>query len=291
MQRSFVLAYAAFALVCVLLFGFIKFPYDALKAWLADSLARATATQVTIHSLGPSFLPPGLKITGLELTTRDAARRPLLKLPKAVIWPALLSLLQGRMGASLAGEVYGGQVKATATSGSAFDTSQVVTTLELDRLKLEAIPDLAQQLLLQSLTGELSGSLDLTAPADGKAPPKAAGRLRLTGVMAGSIMPFIKDQKLDVGQIDGLLNLESNVLKASEIKFKSKSLEGEVAGTVNLAGPAPVLDLSGTWRLEPAALDMAKLPNEQLRDLLRQRKPLPLRITGQPGGNLQATFF
>lgn len=286
MQRtvSLTLAYVLFALACLGLFTLWLFPYENFKAWLAEKAQAASGLNVSITELGPAYLPPGFVLTGTTLAAKGANSPVLLQLPELKASLALVPLLTAKLGAALSGSLYDGEITLTAASGALFDFKTPELTVNLEDVRLDQNPALSGLVGVQSLTGSLSGDLGLSREGD-PGEFQGAGSIRAKDLAIGIALPFLRDDRLDLGSGEATFSVKGPVITLGECRLKSKTFEAELKGTITvLPGQKSVtFDLAGTWRIDPAAVDMAKLPSDSLREQLRQRKQLPLRITGQPG--------
>jgi hypothetical protein len=114
---------------------------------------------------------------------------------------------------------------------------------------------------------------------------QGAGAIRGRDLAIGIALPFLRENRLDLGAGEMTFSVKGLVITLDDCKLKSKTFETELKGTITVlpGQKSAAFDLIGTWRIDPTAVDMAKLPSNSLREQLRQRKQMPLRITGQLG--------
>lgn len=286
MQRtvSLSLAYVLFAVICLGLFALWLFPYDTFKAWLTEKAQTASGLTVRIAELGPAYLPPGFVLDGIVIADTAGSKQPLLQLPELKAGLALLPLLTAKLGATLSGSLYDGEFALTAASGTLFDFKTPVLALNLEDVRLDQNPALAGFLGVQSLTGSIGADLDMHR-ADDVDEFQGTGAVRGKDLAIGINLPFLRDNRLDLGNGEMTFTVKGLVVTLDACRLKSKTFETELKGTVTIlpGQKSATFDLVGTWRIDPAAVDMDKLPGDALRDQLRQRKQMPLRITGQLG--------
>jgi type II secretion system protein N len=225
------LAYPAFYLFCLALFGYLKFPYNRLKDRVVAEFDKHAkpGQRLEIGKLS-SYWFSGIEVSGVKLHlpaeeapaagfpgaadfsggSSSSTKDSVLAIDEAHARVRLLPLLIGRVRLDFWASAFGGELKGTAPVGSAKGNVE----FELDHVDISKVEPLAQAIGGIPIKGIATGKLELEAP-DGKF-NKANGTFDLT----------ISDVVVSDGKtkIAGLLELPP--AKLGEIVLKSEAKDG-----------------------------------------------------------------
>jgi type II secretion system protein N len=250
--------YPAFYFFCLLVFGYLTFPFDRLKERLLSEIAKQSkgkgAPVVTIEKLDSYWLS-GVQVSGTRITfaaddssskagfgsmgggfgmgavKSEPAKDSTIEIKEAHARARLLPLIIGRVQLDFWASVFGGEVQGTAPAGASKGD---------DEVKLSEIEPL-QNLLGIPIDGKVSGALSLT-PTDGKF-SKASGKLdfsiknivvsdgktKIQGLLA--IPPAKVDEIAIAGEAD------KGVLKITKLSAGGPDLELDGDGKINVRDP------------------------------------------------------
>ncbi|EYF02914.1 type II secretion system protein GspN [Chondromyces apiculatus] len=261
------LAYPAFYLLCLFMFGYLTFPYDRLKDRLIAEFDRtqskrggAAAQKLEIDELDSYWftgvevkgarliMPPADGATGRSTTTASAGagsadakatgpKPTVIEIDEAHARVRLLPLLLGRVRVDFWASVFGGEVQGVAPVGKTDGAIEV----EMENLDLSKIEPLGEAIGGIPLRGTVSGKLELEAP-EGKF-NKADGLLELTGseVMAGDgktkIKGLIELPTARLGDLTISAEAKEGVLKITKLSAGGPDIELEGDGKVNVREP------------------------------------------------------
>jgi type II secretion system protein N len=294
------LAYPAFYLFCLGLFGYLTFPYDRLKDRLIAEFDRAQQkrgsgppqrleidhldaywfTGVEVNGARLILPPPAessLKASAAAFTSGDAAKdgppKPsVIDISEGHARLKLLPLLLGRVRISFWANVFGGDIDGTIPVGkSSGDVHIEVSNVELG--KVEPLVDM----LGLPLAGTVSAMLDLSAP-EGKF-NKANGELELTA----------KDVSVGDGKtkIQGLIALPE--AKLGELSLSAEAKDG-VLKVTKMAAAGMDVELAGDGKVnmrEPWNSSIADLyVRFKFTDAYRTKNDLTKSLLGAPGSTL-----
>lgn len=160
-----IIIYPIFALVTLVLFSFLLFPFDSVKVWLARELEAGLGGgyQMTIGTVGPSLLS-GITLRDVEIRPRGPTVLALqtiapLKVSKARLKFALPPLLSGTTEVSF--DLRGGDGRGKATGFYSLKKGGFALKIRLDHTDASILP-----LLIQKSGIALSGTLDGTVQID-----------------------------------------------------------------------------------------------------------------------------
>lgn len=282
------LAFPAFYVFCLGLFGYLTFPYGRLKdRVIAEFEKRGKPGQrLEIGKLG-SYWFTGVELTNVKLhlpSSEPAATFPphpeeaggkesVIVVDEAHVRVRILPLLIGRVRVDFWAAAMGGEIKGTAPVGTAKGDFEV--TLEhVDIAKIEPLMQAAGGVPMR---GSVTGKLALNAP-DGKF-NKANGTLELT----------VADLAVSDGKtkIQGMIELP--VAKGGDLVLSAEAKDGvlkinKLAATgtdIELVGDGKIT-LKEPWGDAPADLYL----RFKFTDAYRGKSGLTKSLLGEPGSTL-----
>lgn len=264
------LAYPAFYLFCLFLFGYLTFPYDRLKHRLIaefdqmQSKRGGQAQKLEIDELDSYWLtgvelkgarlilpPEGGGVGGVSkmnigavLGTKDAKdakdegpKPAVIEIDEAHARVKILPLLIGRVRVNFWASVFGGEVQGTAPVGKSGGTVEVEMK-DLDMAKVQPLQELIEGVPIR---GILSGRLELEAP-EGKF-NKANGSLEVTATDVAvldakkKIMGLVSLPAAKLGELSLSAEAKDGVLKVTKLSCTGPDIELEGDGKVNVREP------------------------------------------------------
>jgi type II secretion system protein N len=296
------LAYPAFYLFCLGVFGYLTFPYDRLKDRLIAEFERAqskkasTQTQKLEIDKLTSYWFTGVEVSGARLILppeqgarrgagallgagggakdkADAPKPSVIEIEEGHVRVRLLPLLIGRVRLDFSARVFGGEVEGVVPVGKSGGKVEV----EVSNVDLSKVEPLAEALGGIPLSGTVSAKLTLEAPG-GKF-NKADGSLELT--LADLV---VSDGKT---KIQGLIELPP--ARLGELTLSAEAKEG-VLKVTKLSAPGPDIELEGDGKInvrEPWNNSIADLyVRFKFADGYRTKTPETKSLLGDPAANL-----
>jgi type II secretion system protein N len=293
-----ILAYPAFYIFCLFLFGYCSFPYDRLKDRLIAEYAlsqqakskTATPNRLEIDEVDSYWLS-GLEMEGVRLIMPPADETPsfgakvddskpakdtVIEVGEAHARVRILPLLIGRVKIDFWAKAFGGEVSGMVPVGATSGPVEV----ELEEVDLGQVPVLTAMVGLP-LKGIANGTLELEA-TEGKF-NKANGALDLT----------VKD--VSVG--DGVTKVKGAVAlpeaKLGDLIITAEAKDG-VLKVTKFAAPGPDIELVGDGKVavrEPWNDSNADLYLRfKFSDAYRSKNDVTKSLLGVPGSTAPALF-
>ncbi len=287
------LPYPAFYLLCLLLFGYVTFPFDRLKDRILSEIGKQTkgvkdAPVVTMEHIDSYWLT-GVELEGIKVRLpadnspaakagfgfasprTEPEKDSIIDVKEAHARARLLPLLIGRVQMDFWASVFGGEVSGTAPAGA----SKGDVELKIEDCKLSDVEPL-QNLLGVPIDGKVNGALSLS-PVDGKL-GKATGKIDL------SIKNIVfSDGKTKFG---GMLAIPA--AKVDEIVLSGEADKG-VMKITKLAANGPDLELDGDGKvtlresLGESTIDL--YVKFRFTDAYRGKDGTTKSILGEPGSS------
>ncbi|MFO0759907.1 MAG: type II secretion system protein GspN [Byssovorax sp.] len=291
------LAYPAFYIACLGIFGYLTFPADKLKDRIIAEFDRTakpgqrleidrlstywlsgvalSGVKITLPPDEPS--PPPFGGTGydgdpIKPTPAAAPKDSVITIDEAHARVRLLPLLLGRVRVDFWASVLGGEIKGTVPIGSGGGDVSV----ELDQVEIGKIEPLAQAVGLP-IKGVATGKLEISA-VDGKF-SKANGGLDLSisdivvGDGKSKIMGLLELPAAKLGTLTLNAEAKEGVLKIT--KLTATGVDLELAGDGRIAMREPATDSNLDLYLKFKFTDAYRGKNDTTKSLL-----------GEPGAAL-----
>jgi type II secretion system protein N len=229
------LGYAGFALLCLLIFAVLFFPYRSLELRLEQELAKSTGLNVAIDELQYGF-PFGLAFDSLALTPRQAATPVSIRITEGRLSLNPLSLAANRLKAELHGHVLDGTLRLVTRSRAVgphlparLETDwDAVDLSQLDRV-WDRIPE------INAVQGRSSGHSSLTVDGRQLSALDGAGEIELSQAAAELTLPGV--DAVNLKNVAGKANwkLEQGELRINRCDLQGRGVQGELHGTVGLS--------------------------------------------------------
>ncbi|MBK8251655.1 MAG: type II secretion system protein GspN [Polyangiaceae bacterium] len=259
--------YPAFYFFCLVIFGYITFPFNSIKDRILGEIAKSSkgknAPTVTIDQLDSYWLS-GVEAEGIKIripadpatqgfgalasgpaygfgggSTGGASVPPkdsVIVVQEAHARARILPLLIGRVQLDFWANVFGGEISGTAPTGS----SKGDVELTISDAKLSQVDPL-QNLLEIPIDGKVNGALTLS-PTDGKF-NKSSGKLELSVkniVLGDGKSKILGILAIPAAKVDELVvtgEADKGVMKITKFSAPGPDIEIEGDGKINLREP------------------------------------------------------
>lgn len=236
--------YAAFFVVCFMLFAYFTFPYDRVKSTIeqrGSQGAPGVETKLTIGELGPHFLT-GVALRDVVYERKGATDTAAAKigLDGLDLRVSPLSLFTG-LRLNFGAEVGSGEIDGQYSFGSENGPTHVEA--ELDAVDLGSLG--LGAFIGVPLKGTADGDIDLTlAPV----PADSHGAINLTvdkllladsktAVKVPGMSGGLTLATLDAGKLELKVTIKDGVATIERMESKGKDLELSGSGSIRLANP------------------------------------------------------
>ncbi len=241
-----ILGYLLFAVLAVVLFLYLLFPDQAVKAYMDTRLeAIDPALSITAASIRPT-LPPALKMTAVDLR-RGGTR--LIHLDDARVAPDLTTLFQDQRQLRFDADVADGTIVGRGMMSGSSQTMQQWEA-DLDGIRIDQI-DALKTIPRFTLSGVLRGHL----MRDGgrSSADASSGMLTVAGLTVTLKTPVFGIGEVVTEQTEADFSVSGQVLRVRSLTFNGPMLEGRLSGTIQLRQPFEQsrLNLSGNAKPQP----------------------------------------
>lgn len=271
-------------------FLIVLFPEDAVRPFIENNIKRAApGITLEIGELGPSLLPPGIRMRDMGVFYQDQL---MVKPDDARFSPAIFSLLRGKPGFGFKIELFEGVVRGKCRLKGMSDQGMTQGTVEgrMAGVNLATI-DAIKGLVSYPLAGELQGTL--TGSKNGPAYTYAS-ELTINEAAVNFAPPVFGLDRLAFEKIEAGLKGDARTVTVDLLKAKGSQVEAEFTGDIRLRRPyeASVLDLEGFIKPQSAFISQLRkvLPVDLLVRTNPGKKGFPVRIDGtiaDPGISMQ----
>ncbi len=237
-------AVAAWGMVCLILFIYIRFPYDTFRGRLEQSIGQALNQPVTLGHIHSRF-PLGVKVDGVSIKGVPFSKELDLS-------PRIFSLLTGKMGMSVKAVLPTGSISYSFESPMGKSARSVQTSVKMDNFDSSLLKTLFASGI--GTKGTITGDIDLAGPSPSLR--DMGGRISFTWrdgyiPVPDSQMPIdslqFKTMELESHMDRGIMTLDRLELKGN--------ISGNVKGSVRMADTfrRSRLNLTGEMTLPSSA--------------------------------------
>ena len=132
-----IFAYLLYALLAAVVFLYLLFPDEAVKAYIDGRLAAIDPSlNMAAETMRPAAIPPGLKMTGVDLNG-DNTR--LVHFDDARLSPVLTTLLGDTRQAKFLAHLADGTIQGRATLEGTGTSGRLHVETDLDRIRIDRI--------------------------------------------------------------------------------------------------------------------------------------------------------
>jgi type II secretion system protein N len=261
---------AAYIVVAALVFLYVGFPSEALRAHVAYRLsASLPGLSVAVADVRPSP-PAGVSLWGVRVSRGD---RILAVLDRVRVQPELMSILQPRTIYEFDGSTGSGEVSGRAEIDSAGPKPTASLNARIGGVLLQQVPGL-QELYGSRLFGRLDGTLTVSNAG------AVAGKLTVADAQLELAVPVFNQKKFTFRTADADITFQNGTLLLRNGRLKGNELDAEIAGTIVLGASPGAGTLSLSGRLTPHPAFMAQAEGSLPANWLRRRTAIPFRVTG-----------
>jgi len=235
------LGYTAFALVCLLIFAVLFFPYHSLELRLQKELSRSTGLNVAIDHLQYGF-PLGLAFDSLALTPGQAVNPVSIRITDGSLSLNPLPLAANRLKAELSGHVLDGTLRLQARARAFGPHLPAGLETEWDAVDLSQLNRLWDHFPeINAVQGRISGHSSLTVDGRQLSALEGAGEIELDQSSAELNLRGVDAVSLE--RVAGKANwkLQQGELRINRCDLQGRGVQGELHGTLGLR---PRLDRS-----------------------------------------------
>ncbi|MFZ3045301.1 MAG: type II secretion system protein GspN [Desulfatirhabdiaceae bacterium] len=273
-DRRFLL-FGIYTLVAVVIWGYVLFPADSIKAVLANRVHLWNSDiRIQIGNLFPT-LWPGIRITDVQIFQAGK---------KWMDWNAMsvrlngFSLTDGSADWGVHGSDPAGRIDGVWTTEFGFSMTPKRFHMTISNFLLDKLPMLHERLNRQAF-GILSA--DIQGQINGQA-LTATARVSLNDGKIGIDIPEMTIKQVLFQRIDADIDVTRDDLRLVRCAFKGPHLSGQLAGDIHLDRQPDQsrITLSGTAQIHHLLMTGLRFPS--VAAMLNSRFPegVPFRLTG-----------
>jgi type II secretion system protein N len=273
-----IFAYLLYTLLAVILFLYLLFPAQGVKALMNARLAEIDPSlSMEADTLRPA-LPPGLKMTGVDLNSDS---RRLAHVDVARVTPYLTTLLSVEKKVRFQGQIAGGTFQGMATIDNSATGGRLRAETDLSQIQLGQL-DRIKSIDQFSLAGSLDGHI---THDDARAPGGMTnGTLTISGLRIGLKSPIFGITDLTMDRTDADFSVRGQRMQLQALTFDGPMAEGKISGTIELRKPLEQSRLNLTGNAKPHPELIARLQTTVARGFFNTRtlgtRGLIFRIRG-----------
>lgn len=248
-----IFAYLVYALLATALFLYVRFPGQAVKAYVNDRLAAVDPLlAMQAETIRPA-IPPGLKLIGVDLN-HDSVR--LAHFEEARVSPDLTTLLKDKKQVRFQTRLADGTINGRATMQGNTPSGRLRVEADLSQIRLEKL-DAGKSNLPFTLSGLLKGRIT----HDGERTPTGMtnGVLTASDLRISLQTPFWGISELVMDQTEADFSVSGGNLRLKALTFGGPMLEGKITGIIELRRPLGQSRLNLTGNAKPRPELVARL--------------------------------
>jgi len=264
---------AVYIVAAALVFLYIGFPSEALRAHVASRLsASLPGLSVAVADVRPS-LPAGISLRGVRVSYGE---KPLAVLDRLRVQPELMSMLQPITVYEFDGAAGPGGISGRAEIDSTAAQAKTSLNARISGVLLEQVPGL-QEVYGSRLSGRLDGTLSVSNAG------ALTGKLTVADAKLELALPVFDQKSFTFRTADADLAFQNRTLLLRNGRLKGNELDAEISGTIVLGQNQGAGTLSLSGRLTPHPAFMAQAAGSLPANLLRRRTAIPFRVSGPLG--------
>lgn len=227
------IAYMIYGILITAIFLYVRFPSNNAVDYIKSTVERGNPNVVLLIDSVKLCLPPGIKLSNIEVSFRD---RPdlILRADVLKLRPALTSLLSGKLSLLLYADAYEGSMQTDINFANRFSTKGPVKIKtgfnDINIGKCSFIKTATGRMV----DGRLSGSFSYNGKWDGVINGTGSagftlldGNIQLLGDIFG-----LKELDFDNMEVD--MTLKNRTLKITGLDITGKQLSGSFTGNIFL---------------------------------------------------------
>ena len=209
--------FAAYGILCLLIFIYLRFPYENFRGYLEQAVSQRTSRPVTLGAIRPRF-PLGIHVKGVSIEETRYVDDLVLK-------PHVLSFMTGRFGMDVEALFPAGSLACSFDRPLGKSRRPVSATVEMDNFDSSLVHTLFGTDIRPK--GTISGTIELSGPTPEL--KSMGGRASITWKdgfipLSGSQLP-----------LDGLTftsMVMSSHIERGMLTLDKMEMEGDMAGTM-----------------------------------------------------------
>lgn len=226
-----IVAYLFFALLAGLIFLYLLFPEQVVKAYVDDRLAGVDSSlAITADAIRPS-LPVAVDFNGVDLMRNGVN---VIRVDQARVSPALSTLLSAQKRFDFKAALSGGTVDGRVFMEGRPAAGRLRMEADLSSIRLERIEAL-KSLERFTLAGPVNGRLT----HDGARAPIGQANALLTapGLKITLKTPFFGIAELTMDQAEADFSINGQTLRLKALTFNGPMMEGKISGIIEIEDP------------------------------------------------------
>ncbi len=255
-----------YASVLLVIFVYLRFPYNSIKAWIEDDLSSLTGRQVEVEKIGPSLVP-GLRLSNVKVNNKALFDCLLLR-------PSPLYLVHGNLAVGIkawskAGYIRGDiQIPVKGSSGS------LKIDLSTEGLDISGFSQFLSK--VGKVKGKIDGSISMKGTRGQFYRGSGKAHLLVSDLSLPLMMPMIPigTIKLKHGTMD--VHITRGTVVIDKCVFNGPIISGSLGGQLRLNRYISRSRLSVTGDIKFATSLLARIP---LKAYLKDGK-LKFTLTG-----------
>jgi type II secretion system protein N len=246
-------AYLSFALFAAVVFLYLLFPAEAVKAYMDARLAAIDPSLTMAAETMRPAIPPGLKMTGVDINGENAR---LVRIDDARVSPVLTTLLGNTRQAKFIARLADGTLQGRVTLEGRGTSGRLHMEADLDQVRIDRI-DAVRTNGRFTLSGALKGHVTHDGSPDSTG--KTSGLLTISGLRIALKSAFFGIDELVMEQTDVEFSATGQSLRLKSVAFSGPMLEGKITGTIELRRPFGQSRLNLTGNAKPRPELFARL--------------------------------
>jgi type II secretion system protein N len=236
--NRYTLGVFAFAVAALIVMLYLRFPGHTLTRFLVSSASEKNPEMILLIDAAQPVIPPGIQFINLTLGFRD---NPLstIQADRAMISPAYLTLLKGRIAVAFSIDTYGGVVQGEAGMNHFLSFQGPVNgKISADGVNIEKIGYLKERLGRQ-VTGKLKGAMTFASPRGAIANGTGSFEFTLVNGSYQLLESIMGIDRLDFKKVEALMSLKNGVLTITKLKLMGEKAACTLSGDITL-NPADI---------------------------------------------------
>lgn len=245
-----IFTYLAYAMLAAVVFLYLLFPDQAVKAYVDGRLAAIDPSlSIQAETIRPA-IPPGIKMTGVDLN-RDNFR--LARFDQARMSPELMTLLKDEKQIRFQALLADGTIEGRAATANDGPSGIMRAEADLARIRIDQL-DAVKAIDRFALSGNLAGHL--THDGGRAAAGVTSGLLTVSDLRITLKDPFFGISDLVMDKTDADFSVNGRSLRLKSLTFSGPMVEGKISGAIELRQPfgRSRLNLTGNAKPRPELL-------------------------------------
>ena len=239
-----------YSLVLLVVFVYMRFPYDSIKTRMEDYMSSFTGRQVEIETVKPCLIP------GLVLKDVSLDKKPLFD--NLLLRPSPVYLLHGNLALGIKAWTKTGCIKGDIQIPVRKVTKSLKVDLEIENLDVSEFSKFLDK--AGKLEGKINGSISMKGTRAQFYKASGNAHLVVNGLAVPVVMPMtpLETLRLRHGTID--VHMAKGTLVIDRCVFSGPDVSGSLGGQLRLSRYISRSRLSVTGNIKFAPQILARLP-------------------------------